>query len=243
MNAKEKKAHDAAVRRQRKAANRAKQKAEREKAKEKAEEKLAPEAQRNPVMDANGNVVKAPRVYRFGRNYEAVSPIEYYYVLGKEREEKGKEPLIKEEHRLAAKRLVQAYEEGGVGIGQGASDYGRQPARGTTPTGYSDVLLARLEAQRKQRDLYLAAKLYMERTGLWAVTKAIVIDGIYITVWAKSVGMDRDAAVGFMAAAMKALVGFWNLVDKPKERRALIRASEFISAHGVSDYDDEETRI
>lgn len=224
-----KKAAQAAARKQRRAVTRARQKDERRRAlaakKQAEEENLAPAVQRNPVLDASQNVVKVPRVYRRGKTFEVLSPIEFYCQKSEQRDN----PTFLERHKQAARRLVQAWEEGAVGIGQGSSDYSRESARRGLPSaGFSDELIKKLDYQRKQRDLYIAAQTFMG--ALWPITKAVLIDAVYVKTYAERVGMERNAAYGYFVAALDRLVDFWKMVDKPEERRTYIRVAEIVAS-------------
>lgn len=224
-----KKTAQSAARKQRRAVTRARQKEDRRRAlaakKQAEEETLAPAVQRNPVLDASQNIVKVPRVYRRGKTFEVLSPIEFYC----RKSEQSDNPSILERHKQAAKRLVQAWEEGAVGIGQGSSDYSRESTRRGLPSaGFSDEVIKKLEYQRKQRDLYIAAQFYLG--ALWPITKAVLIEAIFIKTYAERVGMDRNAAYGYFAAALDRLVDFWKMVDKPEERRTYIRVAQIVSS-------------
>ncbi len=195
------------------------------------DEAIVPSAQRRAVLAPGGDgVMRAPRVQREGVTFVTSNPIAHLVKRGIARAERGELPTITPAHERACKRLAHAWEEGGRGVGMGASDWGRQGGHdGAVPQGIAEDVLARIGYQNQQKALFEGAMTWLG--GLGGVVGRVVLDGADLTVWAREKGIHRNAAPGYLAAALDRLLEYFAAVDLARERPARavpIRAAEIV---------------
>jgi hypothetical protein len=206
------------AKRQRAADMRRAAKAEAAQRQEDRDEAIAPAITRTAVLDASGAVLRAPRVERDGVAFIRSSPIRHLVARWKAREADGSRPLITERHLAVCDRLCMAWEEGGQGIGMGASDYGRMSqSRGSAAPDFSPQMLAKIRKQREQRAIFEGAMTWMG--ALSPVIRRVVVEGADLSVWAAETATGRNAAPGYLAAALDRLAEFFAKMDASKEAR------------------------
>lgn len=186
---------------------------------EERQEKIAPAAQRQPVLAPDGTVLRAARVEPDGKAFRVSNPIRALVRRGETRSASGggQHPMIHAGHATAAERLSLAWEEGGRGVGKGASNYGERSSGTLTSGSISDATLAALAYQNRKRSEFLLAKRWLG--SLWGIIEAVALAGMDVTAWAKRERKDARAAVGFLAAALDRLVEFYERMDAPPPKR------------------------
>jgi hypothetical protein len=196
-------------------------KAEAAKRQEAAAEAIAPAIQRNAVLDASGEVLRAARVQRDGVAFIRVSPLTW---MAANIERHGEDATFSKQHFRSAERLVAAWDAVGDGIGLGASDWGSlRGSRGTAPTtpaGHSSLV-----AQVEQRLEIEAAHTWMG--SLWPCLEDIALRGMSPAAWASKSGMHRQVGAGYVLAALDRLVEFYIARDVQPARKARVQAKEF----------------
>lgn len=210
-------------------------KAEAARLQEEADEKLAPAVQRNAVMASaidseTGQrisvVLRAARVQRDGVTFSRADPLKHIDVIA----EKG--GMFTKQHVHAAKRLVTSWDEVGDGIGLGASDWGSlSGSRGTVPTiptGYSSLM-----AQVAQRMEIDAARTWLG--ALWPCVEDVALRGMSLSAWGTKAGIGRNAAPGYLLAALDRLVEFYKAREAEPARRPKVRSVAIGSRKGVDD--------
>jgi hypothetical protein len=198
------------ARNQRKADARAKAKKLRDAAaaqREQREEDLAPAAQRHPVVNAAGNVVRESRVRLSGTTFIRISPLRNMLARGEKRAANGELPIIQAHHVAAAERLMICWDLCSEGIGLGKSDYGAaRGGRGTaplSPPGHESLV-----SQLRHRAELEGAAAWLG--SLWPVVRDVALMGMDVATWAASVGMDRKAAPGYLRAGLERLASFYS---------------------------------
>jgi hypothetical protein len=181
---------------------------------EDADEAIAPAIQRNAVLDASGEILRAARVQRDGVAFSRADPLKHLADIA----ERG--GMFTAQHIAAARRLVTTWDAVGDGVGLGASDWGSlRSARGsapTTPAGHSALL-----AQVAQRMEIEGAWTWLG--GLWPCLECVVLRGMALSAWAAKADIGRNAAPGFLLAALVRLVEYYKQLDRAPERTARIR--------------------
>jgi len=200
---------------------RAQDQAEKARIEEARQEAVAPAVQRHAVLlYKNGPVLRAARIRAGGPAFVRSSALAH---LAK------RSPLITAGHVVAASRLQQAWEEGGAGVGMGASNYGERTGR-MTPHGFQPgAIPAGLLRQTNARDECCAAQWFTGRS--WPIIRGIVVEGMDATVWASRCRpqISPQTAVDRLAEALSRLVKFYARVQRPAPA-SKIRAVE-IYAH------------
>jgi hypothetical protein len=204
--------------RQRANALRARQAAEaKELAEEARAEDIAPSVRRKPVLRPDGSVYRHATLEAAGAVFIHSNPIKHLVARGSKRVEAGEEPTIGLHHLAAAERLQAAWNIAGEVITAGVSSYG--DPRGGDGSGAHAMVLRQIasSAQVAGAAAWLGA--------LWPVVREVALRGIDVTAWARSVGMDRKVALGFLRAALDRLVEFYAV----PERESVMRTVEFSS--------------
>lgn len=203
-------------------------KAEAARRQEAIDEAIAPAIQRHAVLDASGAVLREARVQRDGVSFVKSNPIRHLVARWKAREDDGVRPLITAKHLEICERLCVAWQEGGEGIGVGASDYERMgQSRGSASPDFSPQLLARMRHQRRQKAIFDGAMTWLG--ALSGVVRRVVVDGADLTVWGIETDTPRNAAVGYLSAALDRLQEYFAALDamERKTKAQPIRTSEF----------------
>ena len=197
-----------------------KEKEEREAIEEARQEAIAPAIQRHAVLSRSGATLRAARIRADGPAFARSSPLVHLAL---------KSPIITTGHVLAAARLQQAWEEGGAGVGMGASNYGERLGGGIAKSGISDAILASIGRQNDARDECCAAQWFVGRA--WPILRGIVIDGMDTRAWADQCRpqISPQIAVDRLADALNRLVQFYAEIQRPAPA-SKIRAVE-IYAH------------
>jgi hypothetical protein len=188
---------------------------------EASDEAIAPAIQRNAVLDASGAVIRAARVQRDGVTFSRADPLKHLADIA----ERG--GMFSAAHIAAARRLVVAWDAVGDGVGLGASDWGSlRGTRGTapmTPAGHSSLV-----AQVEQRIEIEAAWTWLG--GLWSCLENVVLRGMSLSAWGVKADIGRNAAPGFLLAALVRLVEFYKQRDAVPERRGRMRSVDVVRA-------------
>jgi hypothetical protein len=119
----------------------------------------------------------------------------------------------------AAQRLATAWHHGGEYVTAGVSSYG--DLRGGDGSATTAMVLRQIAAQREVS----AAGWFMGRCT--PCVFRVVLDGISITAWAGSVGIDRKVALGFLIAGLDRLVEFYGTLDATTSGRSGTRTAQF----------------
>lgn len=179
---------------------------------ERADEAISPLAQRVPVLAADGTVLRSARVQRNGSTFVRSTPL--LHLVSRS----GERPTITGQHMSAAKRLADAWDIAGGGVGIGASDYGgRTGAGGNGGPQDGGMIWQQIEAQREIEGAaaFLGA--------LWPCVRAVVLVGMDVTAFAATASLRREVALGYLRAALDRLVEFYAaLDDKPRAIRAAV---------------------
>jgi hypothetical protein len=174
-------------------------------AEEARQEAAVPAAQRVPVLDVSGAVLRRARVEAEpAGTFARTSPLARLALV---------QPAITVRHVVVAQRLMRAWEDGGRGVGMGASNYGERVGGGTAKSGIGDATLAALGRQNRSGDEYRGAMRWLGSS--WPVLAGVVLDGQSVTYWAAAQvpEIDRKVAVGLLAAAMDRLGEFYAAQD------------------------------
>lgn len=186
-------------------------------------EGVAPAIQRKPVLAPSGAVLRHPRVEPDGLAFKVSNPVARLVRLGSS--------AITAEHAVAAARINRAWEEGGRGVGMGASLYGERTSGGSEAGALSDRVLAVLGRQTAARDECVAAQAWCGR--LWPAIVAVVLNGTDVTAWGVAIGLDRKVALGRVGAALDRLVEFYEGRDRMRvERRENRDAQTLLTVEG-----------
>ena len=186
---------------------------------EQRQERIAPAVQRNPVVAPDGTVLRGARVEPDGLAFRVSNPIRHMVARGEKREGANL-PLITRAHEVAADRLAIAWEEGGRSVTMAACAYGERSGGGTVTSGSpSDAVLQAVGHQNRKRAEFEAARTWLG--SLFPVLDAVVLRGIDVTSWARQERRDRNAAVGYLAAALDRLCEFYAASDKPGRIRTV----------------------
>jgi hypothetical protein len=174
-------------------------------------EAIAPAAQRKPVLDTAGNVVRRAMIEPDGLAFKRSSPLCHLAA---------RQSAITRAHLEAAVQLMRAWEDGGRGVGMGSSNYAERTS-GTPQSGYiADSVLASLGQQNRAKAEFLAA--HARLGALWPVIQGIVLDGMDLTTWAAQApqGFNRLNALGYLIAALDVLVAFY-AEQRPAKQRGI----------------------
>jgi hypothetical protein len=178
-----------------------------------AAEELAPAGQRHPVLGEDGEVYRVARVDRAGLTFKKSNPVAYLRKLGS----------ATWAHQRAAERLVRSWEDGGRGIGRGASLYGERTSATPQSGWISDQVLAQIRYQNRCKAEFEAAHSWLG--ALFPAIQAVVLDGIDVTAWSKLARKpdgelqfsSQQVAKGYLLGALDRLVEFYEAVDRSRE--------------------------
>lgn len=175
---------------------------------EEADEAIAPSVQRKAVLDASGDVLRAPRVERDGVAFVRASPLSQIAA----RMEKG-ETNFRPEHLIAARRLAMSWESVGLGVGPASIDLGMPRATRSkapaTPPGHT-ALIAQVD---QQRELHAVCAYLKGVSPSWPCLHAIVVRGLSPTAWAKEFHIEPKSASGILLMSLSLLVRIYADID------------------------------
>ena len=199
----------------------AREKETREAIEEARQEAVAPAVQRHAVMTATGATLRAARIQADGHAFVRSSALVHLAL---------RSPIITAGHVLVATRLQRAWEEGGAGVGMGASNYSERLGGGIAKSGISEAVRACIGRQNDARDECCAAQWFTGRS--WPILRGIVIDGMDATAWADQCRpqITPQVALDRLSDALSRLVQFYTKIQHPAPA-SKIRAVE-IYAHG-----------
>lgn len=182
--------------------------AEKARRQEEADEAIAPAIQRQPVLDASGDVLRAARVERDGVAFVRSSPLSQIAA----RMEKG-ESNFRPEHLIAARRLAMSWETVGLGISPASIDLGMPRATRSkapaTPPGHL-ALVAQVD---QQRELHAVCAYLKGVSPSWPCLHAIIIRGLSPTAWAKEFHIEAKSASGVLWMSLSLLVRIYADID------------------------------
>ena len=123
------------------------------------------------------------------------------------------QPAITVRHVVVAARLLRAWEDGGGGVGIGASNYGERVGGGVAKSGVSDAILAALGRQNRADAEFGAAQRWLGSS--WPVVRGVVLEGQSVTYWSgkRVPAIDREMGMGLLVAAMDRLGEFYAALD------------------------------
>lgn len=174
-------------------------------AEEARQEAAVPAAQRVPVLDVAGAVLRRPRVEAEPTGtFVRTSPLARLALV---------QPAITVRHVVVAARLLRAWEDGGGGVGIGASNYGERVGGGVAKSGVSDAILAALGRQNRADAEFRAAQRWLGSS--WPVVRGVVLEGQSVTYWSgkRVPAIDREMGMGLLVAAMDRLGEFYAALD------------------------------
>lgn len=187
--------------------------------------------------------LRGPRIERDGLTFVVSNPIRHLVQRGKGAER----PMFRKIHEHAAETLRQAWEEAGEGVSVGVAQYDRVRGSNIPQTGYiSDAVLTILDRQIAQQDLIRRARAALGEA-LWRPIVMVVLRGIDVSTWAAQDGLNRQVAIGYLAAAVDRLAECLNRqkgsrirsvqVELPADRTPDV-AAENNSDPNISDHAD-----
>ena len=179
-------------------------------AEEARQEAAVPAAQRVPVLDVAGAVLRRPRVEAEPTGtFVRTSPLARLALV---------QPAITVRHVVVAARLLRAWEDGGGGVGIGASNYGERVGGGVAKSGVSDAILAALGRQNRADAEFRAAQRWLGSS--WPVVRGVVLEGQSVTYWSgkRVPAIDREMGMGLLVAAMDRLREFYAALDGVRKR-------------------------
>jgi hypothetical protein len=153
------------------------------------------------VSPAAQVTLRGPRVERDGLTFTVSNPIRHLVSRSKGSER----PMFTKRHADAADILRHAWEEAGAGVSVGVAQYDRVRGSNIPQTGYiSDAALAALDHQIDQREKITRARAWLGEY-LWRPIVVVVINGIDASTWAAQDKLNRQVAIGYLAAALDRL--------------------------------------
>ena len=142
----------------------------------------------------DGTVIRAARLVRDGVGFSRADPL--LHIVAEVRAKSG---AFSGAHFRVAKRLRDAWDAVGEGVGLGASDWGkiRSPhgSAPSTPAGHSSLV-----AQVERRLEIDAAAAFLG--AMWPAVRDMVLVGKSVAAWADGAGLSHDAAVGYLRACL-----------------------------------------
>ena len=196
------------------AARRARAKREAAEREEARQEAIVPAAQRQPVLAADGSIIRRARVQVDGPAFVKSSALCHIA---------SRNTRITAAHIQAADRLAKAAQRSET-ITIGSANYGERTSGRVQSGVLSGYVQAIVDGQIEAAQEVVGARKWLGRW--WPVVSGIVIDGQDATAWGHVHGVYRETAVKMLIVGLNRLVAFYEAL-KPA-RRGRIRAAEIV---------------
>ncbi len=182
-------------------------------------EQIAPRHARTSVVDGSGRVVRGALVVVDGAIVRRASVLDRLRTYGEEREARGLASMITSRRVDAATRLQVDHAEVGQGIGVAACDYSRQIGLGTAD-GSNTAVLRQIAARKRLEEAVVWLGSAMD------IIAPVVLDGVDVRSWAEARRLDRQQAVGYLAAALERLAEYYDRLTKTTGSASRVRSAE-----------------
>ena len=145
--------------------------------------------------------LRGPRVEQDCLTFRVSNPIRHLVARSKSTER----PMFTKRHADAADVLRTAWEEAGAGVSVGVAQYDRVRGSNIPQTGYiSEAAYSAQRHQIDQREKIAKARAWLGES-LWRPIMVVVIQGIDASTWAAQDKLNRQVAIGYLAAALDRL--------------------------------------
>lgn len=183
------------------------------------EEFIAPAAQRKPVLDANGDIIRGPLVERAGGTagfFVRSNPLRALWVRSQTRAAKlDRATLITDAHLACAERLLRAWIETADGITVSPAPFMAEHINAGGSGG--SLTAGAVILQIAQAEEWRAARSFLGND-LWRPIHHVVLIGIPVKTWAISLQWDEKFAMGYLVCSLDRLVAFYD-ERMPNRRR------------------------